>query len=243
MRQVLSLTAVLVTTSLWTTGALAADAAECRTYDGQKWNSQGTTEIAPCMIAVDRSTEKYNNEGFKFGSWGSVLLSADQYYFYSSTDNGQNWISAGLKSDYLSHATPQPYSAPQRAEAGVPFESAPQRAEAVVPFEPAVVATPAPEAAAESGTAAPTTSYVAPAGATQSGNVNICTLKYGNSYQKVGTMSLDQCVTALLSSDMPPDRNGYTYAYWGNQFMVATPEKVQVSGETKGSWRTVLERR
>ncbi len=242
MRQVLIFAAILATPSLWPAAASAAESAECRTYDGQKWASQGSTEIAPCMIAVDRTTEHYNNEGFKFGSWGSVLLSADQYYFYSSTDNGQNWISAGLKSDYLSHGTPQPYTAPQRIEAATPVE--PAVIEPVVPAEPAVVDAPmAPEPAAAAETSSPTTSYVAPAAAALSGDANICTLKYGNSYQKVGTMSLDQCVTALLSSDMPPDHNGYTYAYWGSQFMVATPDKVQVSGETKGSWRTVLDRR
>jgi hypothetical protein len=226
MRQVVIIAAVLMTASLWTPTAAAAETAECRTYNGQQWSTQGSTEIAPCMVTLDRSTDRYNADGFKFGAWGAVLLSADQYYFYTSTDNGQNWTSAGLKSDYLSRGTPPAYTAPQRAEP-------------VVPAEPAAVAAPA----AEPATSAPTTSYVAPAYATGTGAGAVCTLKYGNSYQSVGTMSLDQCVTALLSSDMPPDHNGYTYAYWGSQFMVATPDKVQVAGETKGSWRTVLERR
>ncbi len=99
-----SLTLGLLLT-LSTTSSLATDATPgCQTYVDTQWKPAKATSMSSCLLQLDAATTVYDAQGFKFGLWGTTLLSADGTYFYSSMDSGASWQVVGQKASISSDA-------------------------------------------------------------------------------------------------------------------------------------------
>lgn len=295
-----------------------AEQRTCRIFDQTQWLTMGPLTLDRCLLSVHQGISAYNANGFKFGAWGEDRLSADQYYFYRSDNNGEDWATAGLITDYSTDdlsgwvlpeavalvtetadipaavaaspasrvldsvsmgaqaaaelgLAPSPSPAPTRQRLALPILKAPTPTVTPTPVQPLAntetallaptpaAARPALPAQAPSPTPTPTATPIptpawtptpAPTpepeptmdipGAEEPAR---CSFKDGNRYVEAGVLALEPCVTALLSHGPAPDRNGYQYAYWGARFIVATPDRIEMAGTTKGSWITILKRR
>ncbi len=84
--------------SLSAPAGLAAEAGPgCQTYVDAQWKPAEASSMSRCLLQLDAATTVYDAQGFKFGLWGSTLLSADVTYFYSSMDSGASWQVVGQK--------------------------------------------------------------------------------------------------------------------------------------------------
>lgn len=92
-RLLLSLPLVLAAT----TGSAADTDPGCQTFVDSQWQPAKAASMSGCLLQLDAATATYDAQGFKFGLWGTTLLSADVRYFYSSLDSGASWQVVGEK--------------------------------------------------------------------------------------------------------------------------------------------------
>lgn len=205
--------------------ASAEDAATnlCKAYVADKWDPAGSRSLTSCLETVERTVPEYNAQGFKFGLWGEVLVSADRYYFYRSEDGGKNWRAVGLKTELT-----------KPAETVAP---------AVEPDSAAVLSAVQEDAAATPKTAAateePASAKTPPAPAEDRRS---CSVHTGKAWKLIANLTLSECAAKLDESPDNYDANGFKYAYWSGVFLAANASEVLKSSDS-GAWEPLLERR
>lgn len=209
--------------------ASAEDAATnlCKAYVADKWDSVGSRSLTSCLETVERTVPEYNAQGFKFGLWGEVLVSADRYYFYRSEDGGKNWRAVGLKTELtkpIETPTPAAESATQPEPDSDAVLSAVQEDAAATP-----------KAAAE----APVTAK-APTAPAQ--DRRSCSVHTGKAWKLIANLTLQECAAKLDESPDSYDANGFKYAYWSGVFLAANASEVLKSSDS-GAWEPLLERK
>jgi hypothetical protein len=211
------------------------DAQGCRGYDGAQWRPLAGDTLMSCLAAVDAAVSAYNAQGFKFGLWGQMLLSADRYYFYSSRDGGKNWQAVGLKSEVTktTEAVPPPPEVDTNSVlAAVERDSTTSAPAAEAAENPAAVA------GAQAGIAVAAAEAVVPASTAER---RACSVHVGSSWELVSNLTLEQCARELHGSPDRYDENGFKYAYWSGIFLAADAQEVLKSADSR-SWERVLTR-
>ncbi len=115
------------------TSSLAAEADPvCQAYVDAQWRPVDATSMSGCLLQLDTAAAVYDTQGFKFGLWGTTLLSADQTYFYRSMDSGASWQVVGQKASISPVAgagsgtavaqTERPLIAPTQKPVAIPTE-------------------------------------------------------------------------------------------------------------------------
>ncbi|HEY0973323.1 MAG TPA: hypothetical protein VGE57_02375 [Solimonas sp.] len=204
----------------------------CQAHDGQRWVSLGDGTYTACLNAIDARVTAYNAQGFKFGLWGGALLSADEFYFYQSDDQGANWTPAGLKSEVA-------------AAGGQLMQPAPTTSAVLSAVEQ--TAQPAPMAAAPAPVAAePVVISARPAGPSapvwESGERRTCSLKINGQWQKLPELTIQECAQRLDDAPEPPNSNAAKFGYWSGTYLVANHKEVLRSKDSN-QWETVIQRR
>ncbi|TJY62887.1 hypothetical protein E4T66_03980 [Sinimarinibacterium sp. CAU 1509] len=132
--------------------AQTSEAQNCKVFARGVWQELGAITLADCLRHIDADVANYGKQGFKFGQWGDVILSADRSYFYRSDDRGGSWRSLGSKQAMQRTVMPPAIAvAPQPTPAPAPEPLAttpvPQTALEMsleLTPQPTPVATPAP---------------------------------------------------------------------------------------------------
>lgn len=199
----------------------------CKAYVADQWDSLGSRSLTSCLETVERTVPDYNAQGFKFGLWGEVLVSADRYYFYRSEDGGKNWRAVGLKTEL---AKPTETLAPAA-------EPAPRPDSAAVLSAVQEDATVAPKAAAEE----PLTAKAPPPGPTE--DRRSCSVHTGKAWKLIANLTLQECAAKLDESPDNYDANGFKYAYWSGVFLAANASEILRSSSDTESWEPMLERK
>lgn len=214
----------------------------CQVHANDAWLSVGTGNMDSCLASIESQVPAYNAQGFKFGLWGSTLLSADQHYFYQSADQGATWTPLRLKGVA---AAPQPtYGGAPAAVAQQPQQqyTAPV---AVQGGSSAVISAVAADASAATAVPMePVSESVAPVQAapqTAGGARNACSLQIGGRWHKLVNLTLEACAQELSRSPQPLDSNGFKYGYWAGTFLAANQTEV-LSSRDRTTWATVLRR-
>lgn len=236
-------------------------APSCSGHVSGQWQPLEGDSMMSCLKHVDESVTEYNAQGFKFGLWGRTLLSADRYYFYSSTDGGKNWQAVGLKTELTQTTENVPPPPAATAAATIATESAKEEApaaEAPAPTPaieqaqaaqdappPAATATAAPAASAA---AAPAASAPAPVVAERPAPQTLpaadrrnCSIHVGSNWELVARLTLEECARELDKSPDNFDSNGFKYAYWSGVFLAANATEVLKSSDSH-KWDLVLMR-
>ncbi|MEC9363369.1 MAG: hypothetical protein VYC42_09110 [Pseudomonadota bacterium] len=241
----------------WALPAPAQDdaARDCKIFDGRAWQSVGTVSRTACLEGIEQWVSEYNSQGFKFGLWGSMMLSADRNYFYRSPDGGKNWEALGLKSDLAVRVAEVPEPAAQAeadtAEAvgamdaqssgiqgGVPSGGTPAPAYDdgwAVGGETVVEAAPTPAPVVESVARAPAQPSV-------SGfDRRSCSLGVSAAWEQIGILTLRECAEALDRSPDSYDELGFKYGYWNGVFLAANASEILSSTDSR-SWQPLIRR-
>ncbi|HEY1076188.1 MAG TPA: hypothetical protein VGE51_05825 [Fontimonas sp.] len=250
--------------------ALAADGEPgCQTYVDSQWQPAKAASMSGCLLQLDAATTVYDAQGFKFGLWGTTLLSADVRYFYSSMDSGASWQVVGEKASItpdsrtaqVAQAQPQAAAA-AAAEGPAPVKSGgifsritdffttaddkPQAEteEALAP-RPVTAEMPAPATYSRNDTAGVPARSGAPAATVSQapGNepLHSCNMRLGSRWEVVNNQTLQQCISLFDRSPDQFDSNGYKYGYWGGIYLAANRSEVLQSTNSR-EWTTVLNR-
>lgn len=216
------------------------DAQGCRGYDGAQWRPLAGDTLMSCLAAVDAAVSTYDAQGFKFGLWGRMLLSADRYYFYTSRDGGKNWQAVGLKSEVTNTtdtASPPPEVDANSVLAAVEQDSTTSPpAETRPGTEPAQ--SPAAAAGAEAGVAVAAAEPAVPASTEER---HACSVQVGSNWEVVSNLTLEQCAYELHASPDRYDENGFKYAYWSGIYLAADAQEVLKSADSR-NWERMLTR-
>lgn len=191
----------------------------CKAFIGDKWEPLGSGPMASCLKGVEQDVAEYNAQGFKFGLWGKVLISADRYYFYRSEDGGKNWQAIGLKSELIQTTDAAPTLPGARPEEVLSAVQRDSKTAALTDPEPG---SPAPKV--DDGI-----------------ERRSCSLRVGSKWQLVANLSLPECAARLDESPDSYDTNGFKYAYWSGVFLAADATEVLKSSDS-GAWEVLLER-
>jgi hypothetical protein len=144
--------------------AQASGTQNCKVFTGGVWQELGPLALSDCLQHIDTDVASYGNQGFKFGQWGEVILSADRSYFYRSDDRGGSWRSLGSKAAMSSSRATAVPAAPQPTPTPEPLVTPPPTPQPTLEMsleltpmptpEPTAIPspTPAPTSAAESET-------------------------------------------------------------------------------------------
>lgn len=229
---------------------------DCKIFDGQQWQSLGTVSRQACLEGIEQWVSQYNAQGFKFGLWGSSMLSADRNYFYRSVDGGKNWEALGLKSDLAVRVAEEPEpEAKAEAETAAVIEAVKQDA-AVAPapaYEDdwatgadagadAGAAAASPPAPTPAPTPAVRTAVAAPAQPPASGfDRRSCSLGVSAAWEQIGILTLRECAEALDRSPDNYDELGFKYGYWNGVFLAANTREVLSSTDSR-SWQPLIRR-
>lgn len=198
----------------------------CKAYVSNQWSTLGTGSVASCLRGLDEAAGSYNAQGFKFGLWGTTLLSADRYYFYSSQDGGKNWQALGLKAD-LAQATEVAPRLGGESRAAAVINAVEQDASVAAP----------PPAAATTTAAAPAQRAPAPAREDR----RSCSVRVNDDWKVRPGLTLLECATELDRSPDSYDENGFKYAYWAGMFLAADRKEVMQSADSR-RWESVMDR-
>lgn len=252
------------------TVAQAQDAAApCKAYVDNQWQALGEGPLTACLKAVDRWVPGFNAQGFKFGLWGTSLLSVDNFYFYSSADQGSTWAPLGLKADLIaadrSPELPGLGAAPviaaiaaDAAAATAPVEPVQVEEAAATHQAPVIVITepvrqpvaaanelPATEAAASASApvivSEPTVISATAPTSQPLEQRRACSMQVNGRWETTATHTVEQCAAKLAATPDRYDENGFKYAYWSGIFLAADKKAVYKS-ENSGNWDTVLAR-
>lgn len=248
--------------------ALAQEAAAgCQAYVDSQWRPEKAESMSGCLIRLDAATSAYDAQGFKFGLWGSTLLSADTSYFYSSMDSGGSWQVVGLKSDIAPSGTPQAAAATKpvartgllakvsdffTAADDAPAKDAQNASDAMQPRAVSAEASStmlvgsAQPAARASGTASasytPARQAVSQRPVANDGEPrNSCNMRIGSRWEVVPNQTLQQCISLFDRSPDQFDNNGFKYGYWSGVYLAANRKEVLQSNDSR-DWVTVLNR-
>ncbi len=250
--------------------AVAAEAEPgCQTYVDSQWQPAKAGSMSGCLLQIDAATTVYDAQGFKFGLWGTTLLSADVRYFYSSMDSGASWQVVGEKAAITPDSrTPQVAQAPAAQVAAAPTEApAPVKSSGMFSriTDFFTTADDKPETAEEDSLAPRPVTAEMPAPATYgrnerqrvplrndsapavvsqapgSGPLHSCNMRLGSRWEVVNNQTLQQCVALFDRSPDQFDNNGYKYGYWGGIYLAANRSEVLQSGNSR-DWTTVLNR-
>ena len=214
----------------------------CQVHANNTWVAVGSNNQEACLNAIEAQVPDYNAQGFKFGLWGSTLLSADRYYFYQSNDQGATWAPLRLKAEATAAAAPVTRSAPtiQRSTSDVINSVAADAQAASALMEPvteSAASTAAPATAATSMTAAPAAAVRASSG----GDRRVCSLQLQGQWRKLVNLTLDACARELDRSPEPLDANGFKYAYWSGTYLAANQNEILMSPDSK-NWGALIQR-
>lgn len=215
----------------------------CQVHANNAWVAVGSNSQDACLSAIETQVPDYNAQGFKFGLWGSTLLSADRYYYYQSNDQGATWVPLRLKAEATTTAAaPVTRSAPtiQRSTSDVINSVAADAQASGALMEPVmepVTETVAPAAAATSMAAAPAAAVRASSG----GDRRVCSLQLQGQWRKLVNLTLDACARELDRSPEPLDANGFKYAYWSGTYLAANQTEILMSPDSK-NWGTLIQR-
>ncbi|MFP5304255.1 MAG: hypothetical protein ACLGI7_00340 [Gammaproteobacteria bacterium] len=215
------------------------DAQGCRGYDGAQWRPLAGDTLMSCLAAVDAAVSAHNAQGFKFGLWGRMLLSADRYYFYSSRDGGKNWQAVGLKSEVTktTDAVPPPPEVDTNSVLAAVERDSTTSASAGTAAAAQAAETPAAAAGAEAGVAvAAAAEAVVPDSTAER---RACSVHVGSNWELVSNMTLEQCARELHSSPDRYDENGFKYAYWSGVFLAADAQEVLKSADSRSGERVL----
>jgi hypothetical protein len=220
---------------------------DCKIFDGRQWQGLGTVTRTECLEGIEQWVGEYNAQGFKFGLWGSMMLSADRNYFYRSPDGGKNWEALGLKSELTVRvAEPPEPQAQAEAEAAAAVEPA-EQTEAPAPgyddswAAAAPVEIPEPTAA-PTPTPAPSSASSAPVQPPVAGfDRRSCSLGVSAAWEQIGILTLRECAQALDRSPDNYDELGFKYGYWNGVFLAASAREILSSTDSR-SWQPLLPR-
>lgn len=229
---------------------------DCKIFDGRQWQGLGTIGRTECLEGIEQWVGEYNAQGFKFGLWGSTMLSADRNYFYRSPDGGKNWEALGLKSD-LSIRVAEPPEPEAQAESAT-VAVAESASESVQPAKPtATEAAPAYDESwaadepDESSTAAPvrvleenlpSTAAASPSTPPATGfDRRSCSLGTSAAWDQIGILTLRECAQALDRSPDNYDELGFKYGYWNGVFLAANAREILSSTDSR-SWQPLIPR-
>lgn len=168
----------------------------CRIHEDGEWQILGTGSVTSCLKGIDRWVPDYNEQGFKFGYWSSLMLAADRNYFYHSQDGGKTWIPIGLK---------------QQEDVRRLTDRAPDL--------------PGPGVAVAAG-AAPVAPLKAMSVAYNPLDRKTCSLYANQAWENIDGLTLEQCAAELGRAFAGFDANGFKYGYWAGQFLAADREQV-----------------
>lgn len=258
----------LGTVLLLASAAPASFAAErdagCQAYVDSQWKPAKAESMSGCLLSLDAATTVYDAQGFKFGLWGTTLLSADTAYFYSSMDSGASWQVVGQKSAISPNGgiSGVPLAAAQTAAARTGLlarisdfftasddaplakeESAAQPAstEAASRTQASSVARTA-VASGSSGGYTPVGQVVSQRPAANDGEPrNSCNMRIGARWEVVPNQTLQQCISLFDRSPDQFDNNGFKYGYWSGIYLAANRKEVLQSNDSR-DWVTVLNR-
>jgi hypothetical protein len=201
---------------------------ECKIYDGQSWRSVGSVAMMTCLEGIEQTVPEYNAQGFKFGMWGSTMLSTDRLYYYRSPDGGKNWQALGLQSELFAAIavapeaeSPPPASAPNEVVEAVEGDAAP-----VIEPTSEVVSVAAPPAQITAETAL---------------DRRTCNLGTRAGWDQIGILTLRECAEALDRTPDDFDALGFKYGYWSGLFLAASRDEVLSSSDSR-SWQPLLRR-
>lgn len=217
--------------------SLAAPAQEavmnCQAHADERWESLGDGTLAACLLAVDAHVARVNEQGFKFGLWGGTLISADEYYFYQSGDQGNTWAPAGLKTEIaaVGGSLGQPVAATAEVlaavEAGAEAPVAPTEVVAAAAVPPVV------EAVRPRGPSAPVL---------EDGVRRTCSLKVNGQWQKLPDITIEDCARKLDESPEPAGSNAAKFGYWSGIYLVANRDEI-LKSQDSNRWETVIQRK
>lgn len=206
----------------------------CQAHADERWQSLGDGNLSACLNAVDVHVAAYNAQGFKFGLWGGTLLSADEYYFYQSANQGSTWTPVGLKTEIaaLGGSLGQPAAQTAAVLAAVEAESAAAMAPTAAAAD-TVAAAPVVISARPRGPAAPVI---------EDGLRRTCSLKVNGQWQKMPELTIEDCARKLDQSPEPAGGNAAKFGYWSGIYLVANKDEVLKSKDSN-QWETVIQRR
>ncbi len=221
--------------------AFAAPAQEpvlnCQAHANDRWESLGDGTLTACLNAVEAHVPRYNEQGFKFGLWGGTLVSADEYYFYRSNDQGSTWSPAGLKSEIASMGGS--LGSPSRATSAVLAAVQEEAVAAPAAAAPAATTTAAPAAAA--AVVASTRPAGPSAPVIESGTRRTCSLKINGQWQKFANLTIEDCARKLDLSPETQNPGAAKFGYWSGIYLVANKDEV-LKSQDSNRWETVLQR-
>lgn len=236
----------------------------CQVYVDAQWQPAKAESMSSCLLRLDAATTVYDAQGFKFGLWGTTLLSADTAYFYSSMDSGGSWQVVGQKAAI----TPDGASASVPLAAAKPAPASPGLLARISDFFTSSDEAPAADASADaaptpivadaalastlgrtslaaatgSGSYVPTGQVVSQRPVSSDGEPrNSCNMRIGSRWEVVPAQTLQQCISLFDRSPDQFDANGFKYGYWSGIYLAANRKEVLQSNDSR-DWVTVLNR-